>query len=303
MAEDPGVKVLLFLLKTKSVPTDTYEDYFSTFENRQYDPVFVPVLEHRFNQDALAEVRNCITKRGFVSGPSQAYGAVIFTSQRAVEAFCQIIEELRQDASVSLDELIPSTVPFYAVGPATARGLRAIGLAAPVLGEESGTGEVLADFILEHYNSLHQTGLPKPPILFLVGDKRRDIIPKKVQSPDLSAERRGKIVELVIYETGEMHSFQSEFSALLEGSKASGVKQQWVVVFSPTGCKAMLDSLEVLDKVTGKVISGTRPKGIMVATIGPTTRDYLMNEFNFVPDACAETPSAEGVGQAIRAVL
>ena len=36
-----------------------------------------------------------------------------------------------------------------------------------------------------------------------------------------------------------------------------------------------------------------------IATIGPTTRDYLQRTFGYEPDVCAETPSPEGVWKGI----
>lgn len=302
MAPGSKGKVPVLLLKTKSAPADTYAEYFSTFDDHRYDPIFVPVLEHTFKQGALDEVRQHIISRRFTpkaGGGPAAYGAMIFTSQRAVEAFTQVIEEIRREGSCSVDELLPEGVPFYVVGPATARGLKALNLRCPILGEESGNGQVLSKFILEHYNNLY-SGTANPSILFLVGEKRRDIIPKTLQSEELSPERRSNIDELVIYDTGEMRSFKANFSSIWRKYAEAGSKRQWVVVFSPQGCKAMLESLGLLDAETGKVKPMPYQRNILVATIGPTTRDYLINEFDFTPDVCAEKPSPEGVANGIK---
>jgi uroporphyrinogen-III synthase len=303
MAEDTRDKVPLLLLKTKSLPADGYEEFFSTFDDSKYEPVFVPVLEHRFKQDTLDQVRHDIISGGFLSSTrskTAKYGAMIFTSQRAVEAVAQVIENIRHEGLHSLEDLLPETVPFYVVGPATARGLRAIHLRCPILGEETGNGEALSTFILEHYNSMYQDTL-KPAILFLVGDKRRDIIPKTLQSCDLSAKRRSEVDEVVIYETGEMQSFKANFSSILQKNKDRQVRHQWVVVFSPTGCKAMLEDLGLLDQDKRKVRTDSERGNTFVATIGPTTRDYLINEFGFSPDVCADRPSPEGTADAINA--
>lgn len=300
MAEHSRGKVPLLLLKTKSVPTDTYEELFSAKDGGRYHPVFVPVLEHRFKRDALDAVSQQIINRGFVPKAQQglgAYGALIFTSQRAVEAFTEIVESIRAEGQ-AIDDLLPSSLPLYVVGPATARGLKALNLKCAILGEETGNGEALAAFMLEHYNGIHD-GVPKPPILFLVGDKRRDIIPKTLQAEELGPRRRSKVEELVIYETGEMKSFKSDFSNLWQKNAAAGSKQQWVVVFSPTGCRAMLESLDLLDTATGKVTAATTQRNILVATIGPTTYDYLRTEFNFIADVCAVRPSPEGIAEGL----
>ncbi|KAF2876793.1 tetrapyrrole biosynthesis, uroporphyrinogen III synthase [Massariosphaeria phaeospora] len=304
MAHDQRPRIPILLLKTRSAPDDTYEDYFSTFARNRYEPVFVPVLEHRFKQDALDQVRQMITGGSFVSrrGPgAAAYGAMIFTSQRAVEAFTRVVEEICVEGSHSLDKLLPQSVPLYVVGPATARGLGALSLRCPILGGETGNSDALSAYILDHYSSLHR-GFVKPALLFLVGDKRRDTIPRTLQSQDLALERRSKVDELIVYETGEMRSFQTEFSSIWQKNAETQTLRQWVVVFSPTGCKAMLESLGVLDGKTGRVSRlGSNARSILVATIGPTTRDYLISEFGFTPDVCAEKPSPEGVASGIEA--
>lgn len=303
MAEQSRGKIPILLLKTKSAPRDTYEELFTTLDNHRYAPVFVPVLEHRFKRDALDEVRKHVTGRGFVPKANDGlatYGALIFTSQRAVEAFAEIVEELRK-AGNHVDDLLPDSLPLYVVGPATARGLSSLNLKCPILGEETGNGEALATYMLEHYNDLYP-GAGKTPLLFLVGDKRRDIIPKTLQADELGDERSCKVDELVIYETGEMQSFKREFSTLWRKNVDAGCERQWVVVFSPTGCRAMLESLDLLDKETGRAKSSAR-NDINIATIGPTTRDYLQHEFGFQPDVCAERPSPEGIADGIRAFI
>jgi len=305
MAKDMPDKVPLLLLKTKSLPADGYEEFFTTSDDCKYEPVFVPVLEHRFKHDTLDQVRQDITSGSFVSSPGvklAKYGAMIFTSQRAVEAVTQVVEDIRSEGRHSLEALLPTTVPFYVVGPATARGLRALHLHCPILGEETGNGEALSTFILEHYNGVHP-GPSKPSILFLVGDKRRDIIPKTVQSDDLSPGRRSKVDEVVIYETGEMQSFKANFSSIWKKNKERQVQHQWVVVFSPTGCKAMLESLAWLDEDTGRIKAKAQRGNTLIATIGPTTRDYLVKEFGFSPDVCADKPSPEGIADGINAFI
>lgn len=304
MAEPARGKTPILLLKTKSVPTDTYEELFLTCDNQGYAPVFVPVLEHRFKPDALNTVRQHILNRGLVptlQNGLATYGALIFTSQRAVEAFNEVVEDIRKERT-SVDDLLPESLPLYVVGPATARGLRALNLRCPILGEETGNGEALAGFILDHYNSLYP-GTSNPPILFMVGDKRRDIIPRTLQSEQLPSDRSARVDELVIYETGEMHSFKANFTDIWQANAGSGRKRQWIVVFSPTGCQAMLESLGLLDVETGKAKKIASRRDILILTIGPTTRDYLMNEFDFLPDVVAEKPSPEGIAEGIRAFL
>lgn len=293
----------LLLLKTKSAPTDAYEEFFTALDDGKYDPVFVPVLEHKFKPDALDQIRKHIVNRSF-SGKRPGYGAMIFTSQRAVEAYARIVEDIRLEQPGLFEACVPKHTPMYVVGPATARGLKSLHLHCPVLGEDTGNGQALAAFIMEHYNKLYD-GTNKPRLLFLVGEKRRDVIPRTLQSLGLPSERRAVVDELEIYETGEMQSFKSNFASIWQNNRRAGKRQQWVVVFSPTGCRAMLETLELLDPQTGKA-KATRHdpyKETLIATIGPTTRDYLMEEFAFSPNVCAPTPSAEGIAEGIHAFL
>jgi len=302
-------RIPILLLKTKSTPGDGYKEYFQSTIGVTYEPSFVPVLEHRFREKALSDIHNLISCAGFATPhESGKYGGIIFTSQRAVEAFTGVIRRLREESRLVTVEELLSHVPFYVVGPATARGLKALGLSCPILGEETGNGEALASFILGDYNSRWTSPsqkCPKPRLLFLVGEQRRDIIPRTLQSENLEPSHRIGVDELVVYETGEMHSFKSDFASRWMENFHSGHDIQWIVVFSPTGCRAMLESLSLLDPDTGMAVANhqTGEGRTFIATIGPTTRDYLRQEFGFEPDVCAESPSPEGVGNGIAAFM
>jgi uroporphyrinogen-III synthase len=295
----------VLLLKTKSIPIDGYQDIFAG--QNDYLPSFLPVLEHRFRDDTLVWLAKVTLAHGFNSGPTadpaSSFGGLIFTSQRAVEAFTCIVESLEPQIR---DELLPETLPLYVVGPATARGLRALGLKCQIIGEESGNGGALAAFMLDDYNRLPTAQTTrqgrKLPLLFLVGEVRRDIIPKTLQSLDLPQDARIRVHEVVIYETCEMASFHLDFSRALQETAATGAKEQWVVVFSPQGCRAMLRCLGWLDEADRykpDTVTESSPITTYIATIGPTTRDYLVKEFGFEPHVSAEKPSAEGIYAAI----
>ena len=207
--------------------------------------------------------------------------------------------------------------PLYTVGPATSAALQRVankyfavrtraGADYPVLGKDTGNGEKLAGFILENYDPPRLRGqskdaAPRAPLLFFVGEQRRDIIPKTLMSEDLPLEKRIRVDEEVVYETAVEEGFEAEFQKVLaeKGPGASG--RVWIVVFSPTGCEAML-------RVLGWTRSSGWPDGMAgeggrrkhyVATIGPTTRDYLKDEFGFEADVCAPKPSPEGIAEGI----
>ena len=156
----------------------------------------------------------------------------------------------------------------------------------------------------------------RPPLLFLASEQRRDIIPRTLQSETVDPERRIPVDELVVYKTSVKNSFLSDFTAQRDAGrdnpKAAVVV---VVVFSPSGCEAMLSALDLLDHKTRKANSRAqqrwqpgvkggslargREKIWVIATIGPTTRDYLSREFEFQADISAEKPSPEGVGESV----
>ena len=311
-----GIPVLL--LKTKSSPTDGYEEQFAAFKGRRYIPDFIPVLEHKFRDDTLKDIRELIIHKAFAASSdatgSTNYGGIIFTSQRAVEAFTIVIEDLRKDSSLSND-LLPASRFFYVVGPATARGLNSLQLECPIVGEESGNGDALAQFILSHYNEHHPSDSTqqKPGLLFLVGEQRRDIIPKTLQSDALYSKQRTRVDELVVYETEEMESFHSSFAETWIQNIRSGHLEQWVVIFSPTGCQALLEIWGLIDPETGRVKTDNKrvqdrrssisapehqPR-TYIATIGPTTKDFLVREFGFEPDIVSPNPSPKGLLEGI----
>ncbi|AEO67743.1 uncharacterized protein THITE_2116724 [Thermothielavioides terrestris NRRL 8126] len=284
-------KIPVFLLKTRSVPGDAYEELFSTpADGFDFEPSFVPVLEHRFDEEGLAKVRSALQNRSISSAVDSTYGGLIFTSQRAVEAFAKLVEERRgeEDGWPHLQD-----VPVYSVGPATTRALKAVPQVPPlqVFGEHTGSGDKLAPFILEHYGEWYKGREPMPPLLFLVGDKRRDVIPRVL------TEAGWRLDEVVVYGTGELESFKEDFTQRLRETADRPLR--WVVVFSPSGCGSMLSALGLLDESTGRAKPKQPDRDTLIATIGPTTRDHLMQKFGYEPDACAKQPTPEGVWQAI----
>jgi uroporphyrinogen-III synthase len=309
----------ILLLKTKSTPNDGYEDQFSAEKDGiLFEPTFVPVLEHKFLDEGLNVVRDLLQNKQIGKDAGSQYGGLIFTSQRAVEAFARLVEEgkggslhpafrFKQDLMKAGNERWPylQDVPVYTVGPATSRALRAIPQ-EPLLnifGSDTGNGEALAHYMLDHYGEWYKEYTVKPPLLFLVGEQRRDIILKTLMDPDLPNDRRIQVDELVVYGTGVMESFEEDFTKLLLETKDKRLR--WVVVFSPTGCEAMLRSLDLLDPETGKAKTGEQlsRRNNYIATIGPTTRDFLRTKFGFEPDVCASKPSPEGVEEGIRQFL
>ena len=73
----------------------------------QFEPVFVPVLEHQLLEEGLKVVRDALQNKQISKQSGAKYGGLIFTSQRAVEAFAKLVEEGQgmQLTSFSLVEL------------------------------------------------------------------------------------------------------------------------------------------------------------------------------------------------------
>lgn len=209
---------------------------------------------------------------------------------------------LRGSHEISGEEQWPylQDVPVYSVGPATTRALKAVPQTPclQIFGEHTGNGDSLAHFILEHYGAWYDDGTVKPPLLFLVGEQRRDIIPKTLMDEKLPSDRRIQVDEVVVYGTGVMESFSDDFKHMLHATQSR--QTVWIVVFSPTGCDAMLQGLNMLDEATGKAKAKDPSRTRFIATIGPTTRNYLKRTFDLEPDVCAERPSPEGVLEAIQ---
>ena len=96
-ANDNGAEssIPILLLKTKSTPNDGYEERFSTatIGSNKFDPTFVPVLEHQFLDQGLDVVKDLLRNKQIGKDEGKRYGGMIFTSQRAVEAFARLVEK------------------------------------------------------------------------------------------------------------------------------------------------------------------------------------------------------------------
>lgn len=84
----------ILLLKTKSIPNDGYQEQFSSSkDDLHFEPIFVPVLEHQLQDEGLNVVRGLLQSKSISIQEGAKYGGMIFTSQRAVEAFAKLVEE------------------------------------------------------------------------------------------------------------------------------------------------------------------------------------------------------------------
>lgn len=167
----------------------------------------------------------------------------------------------------------------YVVGPATAKSVKLLGFtAANVLGAECGSGEALAEFIL--------ADAPPRPLLFLVGETRRDVIPRILGAAGVGVE------ELVVYETTVAESFREEFRSAVQRTEGA---RRWIVVFSPAGADVAVGVLRE-HRESGE-------GGSCLAAIGPTTEKCLADTLGRRPEVVAGKPSPEGLWDAMTAFM
>lgn len=241
---------------------DGEDPYATEIERRGFGPVrMIGVLEHTLdNLDALAEI---------VRGRQSAYAGVIVTSQRAVEAWARAAAaHMWTDA------------PFYAVATATARALVEAGVPrASIHGaEEAGTGERLASYMVDRLRA----DPPCRPLLYLVGDKRRDTVARALAEAGITVQ------ELQVYSTRIRSDFPSLFEPALVDALATD-RHVWLALFSPSGASAVLPIVRKLGAL----------ERIRLAAIGPTTRDALVDDHGLSPHAVASSPGAAALAEAM----
>jgi uroporphyrinogen-III synthase len=86
-------KVPVLLLKTKSCPSDSYEELFATRggDGFDFEPLFAPVLQHSFEDQGMRKVEALLQGQRISRAGSSSYGGLVFTSQRAAEAFAKLV--------------------------------------------------------------------------------------------------------------------------------------------------------------------------------------------------------------------
>lgn len=123
------------------------------------------------------------------------------------------------------------------------------------LGSSSGKAAALADEILAY---LARSSGPFPPpesLLFLAGDKRRDVLPTKLADPGV------RLDEITTYRTQPVARFEEALRQCIEVHGGF----DWVVFFSPSGVDVAMADLEKLEFW----------EMVRVAAIGPTTGNHI----------------------------
>ncbi|KAI9751842.1 MAG: hypothetical protein M4579_005865 [Chaenotheca gracillima] len=313
-------------------------DATATSQRRlNFSPHFLPVQQFVFKTENLVRVKQLLQNGAFRASPQTAfessvkdsvkwgseslphsndvkslssphYGGLVFTSPRACSAFLSTFSD--DPSAVSL----PPNFPIYSVGPGTTSVLASHSSinSLTIFGDESGNGAKLAEFIKGHYGTPSNSSADGSedlsiksqalPLLFLAGEQRRDILPRTLRSAGFIVD------ELVVYEAVMTDGFAERLTLRLDElarpTSEAEARDTWVVIFSPTGCKELLQYCGILDESNSPLSeSRNKRKRIKIATIGPTTRDFLIENFDFTPDACAPRPTPEGVEEAIKGFL
>lgn len=222
------------LLKNKTAQQDKYE---TEFQLKGFEPVFIPLISHTHIPDGLLK----LLEDGDYLKQLQD---VIVTSQRTVECLYESILP-RMDTSAR-HVLLEKNV--YAVGPSTKDFLERIGFNNVKGGVDAGNGSILSDIIISEYHDQNKTSEP----LLLVGEIRKDIMPKKLSNSGI------QVREVITYKTENLPDNLTRFQELTkEGS--------WVVFFSPQGTEEIIEFIK----------DGNNHK---VASIGPTTKEFLQKK-------------------------
>ncbi|CAI4789699.1 BAI_1a_G0051150.mRNA.1.CDS.1 [Saccharomyces cerevisiae] len=263
-------KVRVLLLKNKTVPIDKYE---LECRSKAFEPIFVPLIKHTH---VIQDFRNVLNT---IPNYLNTINYIIITSQRTVESLNEaIIPTLTSEQKAAL---LSKTV--YTVGPATANFIRRSGFINVKGGEDAGSGSILADIIIDDL-STDIKACPPSELLFLVGEIRRDIIPKKLHSKGI------KVREVVTYKTEELSDGFKRFIHAMKECDEDEVFSDWVVVFSPQGTKEITQYLGDSNRLPGS--------HLRVASIGPTTKKYL-DENDVTSDVVSPKPDPKSLLDAI----
>lgn len=274
IGSDNPETIPLILLKERRDENGEADPYSAIFRKAEGFNIFhLPVLEYQLrNLDLL--------RQAFEKG---SYSGLIFTSQRAVEAWNAVTRE----SALTQPTATPwCDVQHYVVGELTEKALKSASTthsppSRNVLGANSGNGSNLADFIGQNHP---RTGLP---LLYLIGDKTKDTIAKKLALADIGLE------ELQVYETKTRSVFEEEFRATVHTAVSSQPQKMWLAFFSPSGINASMPIIKDLEKSNGHLLR--------LACIGSVTSDHLKAAYNRTADAVAASPNPESLLQAINA--
>ena len=213
-------------------------------------------------------------------------------------------------------------MPIYVVGAKTASSFRAAAVDdgpastdIDIRGQVSGSAADLARFVVQDVRGLAGA---TPRMLYLTGDKNRDVVMRVL------AEGGVELETLRVYETRESPEFETRLSLVLEvapkGASTSfsfslllllffwvlivhskDAMYWWIVYFAPSTAGFVTP---ILAKYFHLVGSGTTEGSenlipARIAAIGPTTREFLLDQLRLCVDIMAQKPTPEGLVSAL----
>ncbi|KAJ7178585.1 tetrapyrrole biosynthesis uroporphyrinogen III synthase [Mycena crocata] len=280
----------VLFLRAPSQNANSLDRYETLFSQAGYKPASVPVLETLFaNIGELTDIVRC----------GAQHSGVIITSGRACEAWNNVVELLEKEkiASQECDWL---STPFYVVGRSTAFSLNAIRSAHPhspfaptvIRGESTGTSEQLARFILTDLKS--SPGSKQKPLLYLTGDKNRDIM------PDILHDGNFELSSLKVYQTQGSSRFSEDLKLALKSSSNEDSGTWWIVFFAPSAAEFVTPWLRQQFDLSSTEPTSRTQRRAQIASIGPTTSTFLRDKLNLAVNAVAMKPTPEELLEAIR---
>jgi len=259
MAEDFVNKhVLLF-----KAPKEGGDPYEMELRQHGFIATSVPVLDFSFvNIEQLAALLKRV----------EDFAAVVFTSQRALEAVVRALDIVQGDDMSTERKAGSFGITCYVVGESTAQLAIKIGFSPK--GENCGNVEKLSEFIVEDLKHRDK------PILYPCGNLRKDTLSTKLKNAGLILE------EIEVYRTGESSHIEEDVRNLMQ---KQGMPN-FVVFFSPSGVQ-----------YTASLFSnGTIPlNDLKVVSIGPTTLQEL-NSRQIPVYSSAESPNPQGLVSALK---
>ncbi|KAI8638057.1 tetrapyrrole biosynthesis, uroporphyrinogen III synthase [Parasitella parasitica] len=252
----PGKKRVVLFKKQ-----DTDDKYQQLLLENGFETDFMPVLDHKL-------VNIDIIKSIIQNGPSrEQLCAMVLTSQRSVEAIDEACREL-----TSLDQHVRkewNSIPIYVVGPQTAEALVQLPLFRDFSSHDHWIVAPRASELIKSFSPQHLDST----VLFLAGDKRREVIPEALSAAHIALR---EIQSYVTCAHPDLENRIRQDDNLLQAD--------WAVYFSPSGLKFLVNQLGN----RAHLLANTK-----IASIGPTTSDYITNQLKLNVNAEAEKPDAE----------
>lgn len=269
--------VLLF--RSEPCTTDSEQDpYISRLSRSGFSSISVPVLS--------AQMINLDKLESIIQNDIASYGGLIATSKKASSAFSQVFQKIDDPGMTSVLLFGPcsfirksigkisaiKSLPFFTVGQSTALPL--IKCSINPLGLSSHTAQVLSQQIIDH----HTHDPIRYPLLFLTGDKTRDVLPTQLEGASIP------FVRLMVYQTCPNPHFMKSIPMDPQFHPAA------LVFFSPSGVA-----------VTWQYIreKGWLHERLKIIAIGPTTAKHLQSLGVTTIRVC-ENPDAESVVRALQ---